>query len=108
MKKLIFISSPYRGKVQENVALAKDLCRYVMGEGHIPVAPHLFFPQFLDDSKDDERDAGMDGSLELLARCDELWLFGGKITDGMRLEMEEAIKLGKPMSVLRIEQEDTP
>lgn len=94
MKKLIFISSPYRGKVQENVAMAKDLCRYVMGEGHIPVAPHLFFPQFLDD-------------LEMLARCDELWLFGGKITDGMRLEMEEAIKLGKPMSVLRIEQEDT-
>lgn len=62
----------------------------------MPLAPHIIFPQFLDDEKKSERKAGMDMGLQLLELCDELWVFGPRISEGMKAEIELARKLGKP------------
>ena len=62
-----------------------------------PFAPHLYFPQFLDDSDIEQRKADIGAGIVLLAECDELWAFGDKLTAGMRLELKVADGLSIPM-----------
>lgn len=63
-------------------------------KGYLPIAPHLLFPQFLDDEKEEERQAGIQMGLDLLLYCDEVWVFGG-ITEGMLTEIAVAAGHGK-------------
>ena len=65
----------------------------VCGEnGAIPLAPHLLFPQFLDDTKPAERAIGMFMGMVLLGKCEQLWVFGKNISTGMAAEIEKAEK----------------
>ena len=95
--KLIYVASPYAGDIEQNTAFARKACRHVMNEGHAFFAPHLLYPQLLDDSKPQERQAGLDMGLAMLPRCDELWCYGDRISFGMHLEIEEAVRLGIPV-----------
>lgn len=97
MKK-IFICSAYRGDIDGNIEKAKEYCRWAAVEcGVIPIAPHLFFPQFLDDDVETERELGINMGLSLLKECSELWYFGDSITEGMKKEIDTAVKLGIPV-----------
>ena len=49
MKK-IFICSPLRGNIEENIRKAKGYSREVVLAGHIPITPHIYFTQFLNES----------------------------------------------------------
>ena len=49
---LVYICSPFsHGDVKENVRNARCYCRYAIEHHAIPFAPHLLFPQFMNDSK---------------------------------------------------------
>jgi hypothetical protein len=50
----------------------------------MPIAPHLLFPQFLDDNCPVEREKGLAFGLALLEKADELWVFGTHQSEGMR------------------------
>jgi len=93
MKK-IFICSPYRGDVGNNRKKAAGYSRLVYDGGGLPVAPHLLFPQFLDEDNEKERKDGISMGLELLLECDEVWVFG-KATEGMEQEIKFAVEHGK-------------
>ena len=97
MKKLIYICSPLRGDYQENQRKAKQHCREALQAGYIPIAPHIYFTQFLDDENPDERQQGMAAGLELLQMCQELWAYippGGLPSSGMQQEISCAIEQG--------------
>ena len=83
MKK-VYICSPYsgRGDVKQNVELARKYCRMAIDEGFLPVAPHIYFTQFLDDKDKEQRITGMSAGMQLLMECSELWVFGCP-TEGM-------------------------
>jgi hypothetical protein len=101
-KKLIMVSSRFGGK-EENIKRAEAFCRYVVTRGHIPVAPHVFFPRFLDDLNPAERALGLEGSLALMERCDEVWYFledNEDLSNGMKMESELMIKLEMPYKVI--------
>lgn len=77
----------------KNIEKAQRYCREAveLWDDVIPIAPHVYFTQFLDDTKQEERAAGMDMGLSLLAMCDELWVYGiEKPSEGMRSEIEYA------------------
>lgn len=93
--KIVYICSPYRDNPKANTKAAQQYCRMAYEAGEIPVAPHLYLPQFLDDDKEAERAFALRLGLRLLKYCAEIWVFGDKITDGMRGEIEQAQKLGK-------------
>ena len=95
--KLVYIASPYAGDVQANTEAAKGYCRAALEEGVVPIAPHLLYPQFLEDSDPAERNLGLRAGLELLARCDELWVCGPEISPGMSREIQFAQGLGIPI-----------
>ncbi len=92
---MVFVCSPYRGDVEANVERARGYCQQVIRAGKVPFAPHLFFPQFLDDNDPDERFLGLLFGLRFIDHCDEVWVFGKEITQGMSEEIDYAEKLGK-------------
>ena len=88
--KRVYICSPLKGNVSKNIIKANLYCRYAYEQGYLPLAPHVIFTEFLDDEVSEEREAGMKMGLELLWVCDELWVFGYRITEGMAKEIEIA------------------
>ena len=88
--KIVYIASPYAGDVEGNVEFAKAACRLAMEHGDTPVAAHLLYPQMLDDSVPEQRELGIRMGLKLLGACSELWLCGGRISNGMQEELKEA------------------
>jgi len=55
------------------------------------------FPQFLKEEDPDERDLGIRLGLEQLVMCDELWVFGEEISQGMSKEISFAEERGIPI-----------
>ena len=92
----VFICSPYAGDTVRNILSAQSYCRKAVAEGHFPLAPHLYFPQFLDDTDPEERTKGIGLGLFWLALCDEMWVFGTPST-GMKTEIVQAEKAGIPI-----------
>ena len=92
---LVYICSPYSGNVPINKANARRYCRFAIDSGFIPLAPHLLFPQFMDD--DNERDQAMFMNVVLLSKCTELWVFGEFISKGMAIEIGRAKRKGQPI-----------
>jgi hypothetical protein len=92
----VFVCSPMKGDVEKNLKLAKFAARVLIGTGYIPIAPHLYFPQFLDDNDQYERIKGIKMGVELMKECDRMWIIGTTITNGMEYEINEAKKAKVP------------
>lgn len=100
MKKLIYICSACRGDYENNLQNARIYCRAIMKRfpDVVPIAPHLLFTQFLDDSDPAERAHGLEAGIALLDMCDEMWVFGlDHPTEGMSAEIEYAKEYGIPI-----------
>lgn len=91
---IVFICSPYAGDIENNVKAAQKYCRFAVEMGYIPFAPHLLFPQFLNDSDPKERGLGLFFGIALMSKCAELWVFGETVSAGMAKEIEKAEKRG--------------
>ena len=76
---IVYICSPFSGDVETNVANARRYSRYAVDKGYIPIAPHLLFPQFLDDDNPEERELGLFFGNALMSKCTEIWVFGSRI-----------------------------
>ncbi len=87
---IVYICSPYAGDIEKNVKVARDYCRFAVDKGFIPVAPHLLFPQFLDDNDPKERQLGLFFGNALMSKCAEVWVFGSTISAGMETEIKRA------------------
>ena len=89
----VYICSPFsQGDKKQNIINARRYCKYATTENCIPFAPHLLFPQFLNDNNPDERDLALQMNRILMGKCDELWVFGSTYTLGMQKEMKWARK----------------
>lgn len=91
-KPLVYICSPFAGDVDFNISRARGYSRFAIAQNAIPLAPHLLFPQFLDDADKQQRDLGIFMGLVLMSKCQEFWCFGSKISKGMAIELEKAKK----------------
>ena len=89
---LVYIASPFTGDTDTNSRRARGYCRFAVSEGYIPLSPHLHYPQFMDDCDKEERELGLFFALVLLGKCDELWVFGRRISEGMTAEIAKAKK----------------
>lgn len=103
----IFICSPYRptakdppcrkAQLEANIQRAKTACRILSTMGIMPLAPHLYFTQFLKDGDAQERSNGIRFGMQWLEEADEVWVFGETISEGMAEEIERAYELKKPI-----------
>ena len=89
---LVYICSPYRGDTIKNAENARSYSRSAVDRGYIPFAPHLLLPQYLSDAIPEERELAMFMNMVFLAKCNELWVIGSRITEGMQREIDKAKK----------------
>lgn len=87
---LVYICSPFAGDMEGNTAKAKMYSRFAVDNGAIPLAPHLLLPLFM--QEETERELAMFMNMVFLGRCEELWVFGGFISEGMQVEISKAQK----------------
>lgn len=88
---LVYICSPYAVDVERNVQNARRYCAFALSQKALPIAPHLFFPQFLGQEETEEtRELALHMGLILLSKCKELWFFGDIISEGMKAEINRA------------------
>lgn len=110
--KKIFICSPYRptandppcrkAQMEANIQRAKTACRILATMGVLPLAPHLYFTQFLKDEDAQERATGIRFGMEWLEAADEVWVFGETIhgcrTRNRVVHQERTLKKGRAPS----------
>ena len=94
---IIYICSPLSGDTDANQEKARHYCKFAVDRGYIPIAPHLYFPQFMADERKEERNLALFMDIVLLGKCSELWVFGETVSKGMALEIERARRKGQPI-----------
>lgn len=87
---IVYICSPFSGDIEGNVKAAQSYSRFAVDKGYIPVAPHLLFPQFMNDADPKERELGLFFGNALMSKCSEVWVFGERVSAGMAAEIKRA------------------
>jgi hypothetical protein len=96
--------------MERNKQAALDACEEayrlgrLSGERFVPVTPLVNFP-YLNENDPKERDEALKLGLSLLTKCDELWVAGDRISEGMRGEIRAAVRLEKPVYSMGLSQE---
>lgn len=98
MKK-VYICSPFLANsekiMEKHRQNALVYCRFAYEQGCNPFAPHTIYPEFMDEYSKEERAEGLKMALEWMWAMQELWVFGDRITMGMK----EEIKIAKLMDM---------
>lgn len=76
--------------LDRNIKAAQAYSHYAVDNGFIPIAPHLLFPQFMNDTDPKERELGLLFGNALMSKCSEVWVFGSVISPGMGAEIKRA------------------
>ena len=87
---LVFICSPYAGDIERNTERAREYSHFAVSKNCIPIAPHLLFPQFMEEDDPAQRSLGIFFGLVLQSKCREVWVFGRTISKGMAVEIAKA------------------
>lgn len=93
MKTLVYLAHPVRGYSKLDLVssittwLAQLIPRF---PDHAFQAPWLLYVLALDDGNQTHRERGLEDDIEWLLRCDQVWLLGDVVSDGMALEAEHA------------------
>lgn len=85
--KRVYVCAPLGGNIEENLKKVKTYTEYALRCGTAPVVPH-FYAECLDDNNPKDREVGLAAGMSLLWLCDEVWVFGDTVTDGMRAELQ--------------------
>lgn len=93
-KPLVYVCAPYSGNIKQNKKLAKLYAQIVYSLNYMPLTPHFLFP-FLSDNNPKEKYDAMAMDIILLSKCDEIWIFGGNMSEGMEKELQVAKKMKK-------------
>jgi hypothetical protein len=89
-----FVCHPFSASAAANAREVLQLARALVLSGHLPLAPQIYLPQFLDEAT--ERDLALRLCLRMVALANEVRVYG-ETSEGMRLEVAEAVRLGIPI-----------
>ena len=101
-RKVVFICSPFAGDIDLNTDRARRYGRFAITKNTVPFIPHLLYPQLLDEHDTEERSLGISMGIRMLSICQELWVFGERISSGMAVEIAKAKNLKIPIKYFTI------
>ena len=87
MMRKVYVCAPLGGNVESNLKKVRTYTEYALRCGTAPVVPH-FYALCLDDNVPKDREIGLAAGMSLLWLCDEVWVFGDTVTEGMRAELK--------------------
>jgi hypothetical protein len=77
------------------------VCEFVFRQGAVPLHPFRAFDYFLNDRV--PRETIRRANHEVLKRCDELWVFGLSLADGVIVEISQAMLRAMPVKFFTID-----
>lgn len=99
--KIVYIAHPIGGDVEGNLKSIFSIIREInlKQKNIVPFAPYVSDVKALDDKIPEERSRGFKNNKEFFDRMtmDEVWLYGSRISQGMRQEVLWAIEMGIPI-----------
>lgn len=99
--KIAYIAHPISGDVNGNIIKILAIIKHInLNEPDtVPFAPYLPDCMALDDNIPEQRERGIRNDIALFHRgcIDEVRLFGDRISNGMKSEVDLAIELGIPV-----------
>ena len=104
---VVYICSPYSGDTERNIENAKKYSRFAVDRNYLPITPHIYFTQFMDDEIPEERKTAIFMNRVLLSKCVELWVFGSVISRGMKGEIKRAKRKHLKIRYFTEEMEET-
>ena len=104
---VVYICSPYSGDTERNIENAKKYSRFAVDRNYLPITPHIYFTQFMDDEITEERKTAIFMNRVLLSKCVELWVFGSVISRGMKGEIKRAKRKHLKIRYFTEEMEET-
>lgn len=87
MMRKVYVCAPLGGNVESNLKKVRTYTEYALRCGTAPVVPH-FYAECLDYNNPKDREIGLAAGMSLLWLCDEVWVFGDTVTEGMRAELK--------------------
>lgn len=93
--KTVYIAHPISGNVKKNVKEIYKIMEQLIHDGEVvPFAPYLPTLKILDDENPVERAIGIELNKSYFVRkaFDELWVYGDHISNGVKAEIELAMK----------------
>lgn len=106
--RVIYMAHPYGGK-PENLARAKRWMRWIEETQPVAVnASWILECEIWDDANPDERSAGLRRDIANIRRCDEIWAVGGRVSEGMGVEINAAAEYNIPLMDLTAFGEEPP
>ena len=99
----VVIESPYAGNVERNTAYARACLKDSLSRGEAPIASHLLYTQVLDDTRPEERDAGISAGLAWLDKADlQVFYMDLGMSPGMKYAEQTSRKKGPPIQYRKI------
>jgi hypothetical protein len=94
--KVVYVAHPLGAGPdrEKNRQRAARWVAWVGDQGCAPVADWIILSGVWSENR---RDEGLSIDVELVKRCDELWLVGGRVSAGMSIEADAARKAGIPV-----------
>lgn len=89
MLKKVYICAPLTDQPTIDLAQAKRYAGYALKCGTAPVVPH-FYAECISGTRKQLRELIRATALSLIWVCDEVWVFGDQLTDGMSAEIRHA------------------
>jgi len=90
---VVYVAHPLGDDPNQQLVNRKAASQYVgaiAAAGYAPVADWITISK----ENPNDRQGGLAIDVALVARCDELWLCGERVSPGMRVEAEKALSLG--------------
>ncbi len=102
--KIIYIAHPISGDIKGNLEKVRQIVRELnlKRTDIVPFAPYWLDCHALDDNNSKERARGISNDKAFFDKgvIDEVWLFGNKISSGMKTEIDLAKKLNIPVKTM--------
>lgn len=107
----VMIESPFSAATLEeknnNLAYARAAVQDSLQRGESPLAPHLWFTEWLDDNDKAEREHGFACLESWMAKCDRVAVYTDRgLTRGIQFGIGLAFQLGKPVEWRTMENEE--
>lgn len=97
MMRVCYLAAPLSGDIPGNLARAKAALASLQSRypDRAFIAPWIAWVEMGDDDNDPAaRERGMQRDLAVIAKCDELWVWGNRISAGMAREIDGAHACG--------------
>lgn len=100
-KKIVYIAHPIGGDVEGNLKKLRNIVRQLnmTFRDIVPFVPYYADVVSMDDNDPHQRERGIENDVALFLSgvIDEVWLYGDRISDGMREEIDLARQLAIPV-----------